>query len=388
MHLIFASSLVPCGPPESGYEIANQAIVDGLRRQGARVTHLGFQWPDRAPSDPDNTVSLGAIDVRTATASIGQKLLWLANAVRTGTPFSAAKLRIVGDDAVAAALDRIGPYDGLILNGVTLAGAFEKVLTNRPFLFVAHNVEHQSAAEAARFATGAVESLMYRREARVLTALEPRLIANAAHTFTLSGEDLDAFGLKGGGKASVLPLVTPQPEQPNGDRMPVFDIGMIGTWTWAPNRIGLEWFLQEVMPHLPPQASIAIAGQMPDGFPNRDQRVRFLGRVLDAKQFVRQCRVIALTARAGTGVQLKTIETFELGLPAVATPASLRGIDQVPANVRIAEPPEAFARQLAQMVVDQRAGTIHDLDGSAFHATQIAAMDQALQAALGPLASS
>ena len=386
MHLVFASSLVPCGPPESGYEIANQAIVDGLKRQGARVTHLGFEWPDRPPSDPGNTVSLGAIDVRTATAGMGQKLAWLAKAVRTGTPFSAAKLRIISDDAVAAALDRIGAFDGLILNGVTLAGAFEKVLTNRPFMFVAHNVEHESAAEAAKFATNPAERLIYQREARVLAALEPRLIGKAAHTFTLSGEDLEAFGLTDGKNASALPLVTPQSDAPNGTRVPVFDIGMIGTWTWAPNRIGLEWFLQQVVPHLPEQISIAIAGAMPDGFPNRDPRVRLLGRVLDAKQFVRQCRVIALTARVGTGVQLKTIEAFELGLPAVATPSSLRGIDRTPDNVRVETAPTEFAKRLAQSVVDHRTGTITDLDGSAFRAAQVAAMDRALQSALEPMA--
>ena len=45
----------------------------------------------------------------------------------------------------------------------------------------------------------------------------------------------------------------------------------------------------------------------------------FVGRVPDAVAFVLSGRTVPLISRAGTGVQLKTIETFELGLPAVAS---------------------------------------------------------------------
>ena len=32
MRLLFVTSLVPCGTPSTGYEIANEAIINGLRR--------------------------------------------------------------------------------------------------------------------------------------------------------------------------------------------------------------------------------------------------------------------------------------------------------------------------------------------------------------------
>ena len=65
---------------------------------------------------------------------------------------------------------------------------------------------------------------------------------------------------------------------------------------------------------------------------SRHPGVSFVGRVADAIAFVLSGRVVPLISRAGSGVQLKTIETFELGLPAVATSRSLRGIGAVPAN--------------------------------------------------------
>jgi len=384
MHLVFASSLVPCGTPESGFEIANAAIIAGLERAGARVSHIGFQWPGSSLDAPERTKSLGELDVKTDSASAGQKLTWLGKAMAGGLPFTSAKLRVLGDAELRAALDGIAPYDAVVINGAGLAGAFEKVLTEKPFFYVAHNVEHQSAAEAARRANSPVEQFMYRREARHLRALEDRLVAGARHVWTLTQEDRAAFGLEASDRASVLPLVTPLSAAavPKGARVPAFDAGMIGTWTWTPNRIGLEWFLQEVMPHLPEQVTIAIAGALPAGFPKRDKRVTFLGRVVDAKQFIRQCRIVTLTARAGTGVQLKTIEAFEAGLPAVATPSSLRGIADVPANVRTADTGRQFAELLTQQIVDHRVGAVGDLDAAAFRDTQIAGMDAAIGQAL------
>ena len=38
MHLLFATSIVPDGALASGYEIANGAIIEALRRAGVRVT--------------------------------------------------------------------------------------------------------------------------------------------------------------------------------------------------------------------------------------------------------------------------------------------------------------------------------------------------------------
>ena len=35
MHLVFVTSIVPDGSPSTGYEIANAAIVNALRRAGA-----------------------------------------------------------------------------------------------------------------------------------------------------------------------------------------------------------------------------------------------------------------------------------------------------------------------------------------------------------------
>ncbi|WP_432284797.1 glycosyltransferase family 4 protein [Aminobacter sp. BA135] len=375
MHLLFATSIVPDGALSSGYEIANQAIIDALRRAGVRVTVLGFGWPGKPPSDPENTILLGALDVRTDAAPLQRKLGWLANAVASGLTFASAKLRIVSDETVRQAIASAGPFDGYILNSVQMAAAFESLFRDRPSIFVAHNVEFRSAAENARAANGAFQRLLFRREARLLEVIERRLCRNARFVFTLAEEDRAELGVASDTRSVALPLVTrSQLPAHQGKRDIDCDAALIGTWTWEPNRIGLDWFLGKVVPHLRNDFRIRIAGSVPAGVSTPHPGVTFVGRVPDAQAFVRSAAVIPLISTSGSGVQLKTIETFELGLPSVATAHSLRGIAYKPANCTMTDDPVAFARAL-ERTVDQK---VAEVDGSDFHRRQIAALDLAV----------
>lgn len=381
MHLVFATSIVPHGVPATGYEIANAAIIDALRRAGVRVTVLGFTWPGKAPADPGNTVVLGSVDVRTDSASALQKLAWLSRAVVDGVTFSSVKLRAVDPATVRAALAKIEPYDGYVLNSVQLAGAFEGLFDDKPSIFVAHNVEHHSAKENAAAARDILQKYLFRREARLLETLERRLCAQAAFVFTLAEEDRAALGVNSSGKSAALPLVTPASTyRLSAGRRPKHDATLIGTWTWQPNRIGLDWFLEEVVPHLPESFHVAIAGSLPAGTRTPHRGVTFIGRVPDAIGFMLSGRVVPLISRAGNGVQLKTIEAFELGLPSVATSRSLRGIDSLPPNCVVADDPAEFARALREAAANTK-----DVDPQHFRREQRAELDRRIVLGLSAL---
>jgi len=381
MHLLFATSIVPDGALASGYEIANAAIIAALRRAGARVTVIGFTWPGKQPADPGNTIVLGALDVRTENSSSLQKLAWVAKAMLSGLTFASVKLRSVSDNEVLAAIERAGPFDGYVLNSVQFAGAFERLFDDRPSIFVAHNVEHRSARENAAAAHGLFQRFLFRREARLLKTMEERLCQRARFVFTLAQEDREALGVPSGDRSAVLPLVTfTQAPKQGIQRQIDCDAALIGTWTWQPNRIGLDWFLEKVVPHLRPDFRIRIAGNLPSGIASTHPGIKFVGRVPDAEAFVRSAAVIPLISTAGSGVQLKTIETFELGLPSVATSRSLRGIDHRPANCVVTDDPIAFARALEAAAADVR-----DVNGSAFHHRQVKALDAAVRNGLEKL---
>jgi hypothetical protein len=385
MHLLFVTSIVPDGKPTTGYEIANKAIVDGLARAGARVTVLGFVWPGSKPLDPGNTIVLGEVDVRNDTANLSQKLRWLGKAVLSGLTVSSVKLRVITREKFQAAIAAVGPFDAYVLNGVPLAGAFEDCFADKPQIFVAHNVEHRSARENADAATGAVQKYLFSRESRLLSGLEQRLCRAASFVFTLADDDIEALGLAGSGRAAALPLVTGAAPANKEGRKIERDIGLIGTWTWQPNRIGLEWFLRHVAPKLDKSIRVTVAGSAPAGLKAAWPGVTFAGRVPDATDFVCGCAVIPLVSRAGSGVQLKTIETFELGLPSVATALSVRGIADVPENCVVADDPVDFANAVNAMVARVRAGEDLTQPGDAFRTAQLARFDQQLRFGLDRL---
>jgi Glycosyl transferases group 1 len=383
MHLVFVTSLVPDGEPTTGYEIANQSVVQALRRNGVKVTSLGFNWAGKQAGRYEDAVILGEVDVRSETAGAAGKANWVAKAFASTLPVSSAKLRIVSDRSIREALVKLEPFDGYVINGATLAGAFQNLFRDKPYLYVAHNVEYLSAEENAVTANSSVKRFFFRREAKLLRDVELALTRNAVCTFTLAEEDREPLAVSMPGRSVVLPLITTgKPSISGATRDIEFDAGLIGTWTWQPNRVGLEWFLSEVAPRLPAGFSIGLAGHVPSDFGLIPPQVKVLGRVADAKEFVSSCAVIPLVSRSGTGVQLKTIETFEAGLPSVATRRSLRGIKTVPSNCVVADDPQAFAQALTQLAQQRRAGAVGKTDGAAFVRQQLFDQDKAVFLAL------
>ncbi len=382
MRLLFATSIVPDGALTSGYEIANAAVIDSLRRAGADVTIMGFIWPGRKPSDPD-TITLGELEVRTDAVSLPQKLKWLAGAVMSGLPVASAKLKVLSEHELRTRIKAAGPFDGYVLNAAPFAGAFESVFTDLPSVLVAHNVEHVSAQENAAAARDTFQRAVYAREARALKDMERRLCRNSRFVYTLAEEDRVALGVATDDRSAMLPLVTNASPQASLNRSIACDAALIGTWSWQPNRIGLDWFLEKVVPHLPQDFTVQIAGHMPGDVTSPHPGVKFVGRVPDAQEFVLSAAAIPLVSQAGTGVQLKTIEAFELGLPTVATTRSLRGIDYRPSNCTAVDDPKAFAEALIE-TARKRSSAI---DGSVFKNRQTAALDAGIARGLRALAS-
>jgi hypothetical protein len=371
MHLVFVSSLVPVENPSSGFDIANRAVLDGLRALGHRVSVIGYLQPGQTAVSGGDVHLLGEIEVTNAKVGAATKLRWLAKACLHRTTLSSAKMLEISSDHVEVLLKRLQPFDGIVLNSVQLPGAFASVFQKHKTIYVAHNVEAGSARENAATASSLLGRWLFKREAHYLEQLERRLTQAASAIWTFAEADRLGFGHAVSSRATVLPLVTRwNLAQSSAEKPPEYDLALIGTWSWQPNRIGLDWFLSKVVPLLPADMSIGIAGQLPDAPAISHPGIRLLGRVPDARAFVEAGAVLPLISRGGTGVQLKTIEIFELGMPSVATRASLRGIDALPANCAVSDDPAEFASLLIDKVAQVRAGDRQRLSGSVFHQAQ------------------
>lgn len=387
MRLAFLTSLIPVEKPDTGFEIANAAILDALRGAGHTVTAIGFTRKGEVPCHPDQAVVVDTIDIENSVASPFLKLKWLAAALMSNLPVPCAKLKLAGERRIADAVRDAGPFDAIILNGIMLPGALPDLMKLGPFGLIEHNIEYLSARQNADHAAHPLMRRLFAREARLLETIERQVCDAARFVWCLAEEDRAVLGPDMAEKSAVLPLVsTSAPISLPQDVSPAFDVGLIGTWTWAPNYTGLDWFIREVVPHLPSDIRVGIAGRLPGDIAGLPAHVQLLGRVPDAAAFLASCRTIALTSRAGTGVQLKTIEAFQLGKPAVATSLSLRGFNDRPDNVRLADEGPVFAAALAGLVADVRAGRVGNRDGAVFMAAQHRRMQQVIADGLARIA--
>jgi glycosyltransferase involved in cell wall biosynthesis len=341
MTVLFVTTIMP-GGRRTGSEVASAAFVDAMRAAGHRVVVLGYR---RAGTDPprheDDVV---AADRRIETRAAGlHPLGWMAGALVRRLPYSVAKYRSA---AYRGALGgQLAGAAAVVVDHAQMAWAVPSEGFGRPWAYLAHNVEHQLYAQAGGRARGPA-GWANRREARCIEAVERGLVRDAGGVWALSADDargLDELGAARPPRRFDLAPAAGDESEPDGE--PVWDVGLLGTWTWDANAAGLRWFLSQVRGRLPESARVAVAGA---GARVDGAGVESLGVVPDAAAFLRSARVVAVPSVAGSGVQVKTLDAIANGVPVVATRVALRGIPDPPPTVRVADRPEDFARALAE----------------------------------------
>ena len=195
-------------------------------------------------------------------------------------------------------------------------------------------------------------------------------------------------------KAHVLlyPAVPPAPTGPGGS-----DIVLVASNNSA-NVESVLWFLREVVP-LAPDVAVKIVGNVDAGVrsnaPRDYERFKswFVGRVDDPGAVYAKARLALLPTISGHGLSIKTVEAMASGLPLIATPLALRGMNGHAAalpGVAVADDALAFAKALRESAAtahipddgERRASAVRAYYEAHFSA---AAYQRNLAALIGPL---
>jgi hypothetical protein len=197
-----------------------------------------------------------------------------------------------------------------------------------PVVLRAQNVESDLWAAAGERGSG-LRGLLLRREAKRLTAWEGRAVRRSAATLALTAEDADRLRELAGGGARVEIVRAPFPELPPGTgrlagEPPVVVFGSRG---WLPNEESVSWFLGEVWPAVRTAVPGAVlhlfgaaegsetAGVVPHPSPSDSAEVYAPGSIL------------AVPLRFASGVRIKILEAWARGVPVVATPGAVAGLE-------------------------------------------------------------
>ena len=336
--ILFLTTVLPA-EASTGGESVSRAFVESLRASGNRVIVIGYgrHGSPTKPGPDDRDAGARHIETQSAGPTL---LVWLATALALRLPYSVAKYRSrryrrAVRDALAD-----GEPALLIVDHAQAAANLPRRDLDVPLVYLAHNVEHHLYEEA----TGSGNPLLRwlnRREARRISEVERRLASTAREVWALTaadGRDLEDLAA---GPVRIFAL--PPTTEPPAPAEPDHDVVMLGTWTWKANEAGLRWFCDEVLPLLPPGTGVAVAGRGAEGIAGERRGVVCTGFVDDPGTFLAHGRVEVVPARAGSGVQVKTLDAIAAGRPTVATRIALRGIDSPPGTVHVADEPADMA---------------------------------------------
>jgi hypothetical protein len=343
--VLVLTTVVP-GERRGGGEIVSQDIVDALVAAGREVRVVGYLRPDAAGPAAPGVVCAGRRPIETSAART-RALAWAARALATRDPYSVAKYdsrayRRIAREALAGGVDAVVADHAQVHFALRAAGPLPA-----PLVFVAHNAEARVYADAADAARGPARRRVWGRESRLMGACESDLAARARQVWTLTGDDASYFrDLCPSADVRTLDVgVRPPADDLRGSAAPRCDVALIGTWTWRANRLGLEWFADQVVPLLG-GLTVEVAGAGCDWLRGRFANVAVRGRVADAHAFLAGARAVAVPAVAGSGVQVKTLDAIASGAAVVATSTAVRGLGDLPASVAVADGAERFADEL------------------------------------------
>jgi glycosyltransferase involved in cell wall biosynthesis len=212
----------------------------------------------------------------------------------------------------------------VIADGPTAAAALARLARVRPVIYNAHNLESGFRHDLDAHGLGSP---------RALRVFERRLLASAAESWMVSDSDLAAarelcpqarlrYVPNVVDVASIATPVSPPP----GERRAVF----VANFAYEPNRNGLRFLLDEVFPRVweeLPDARLALVGGGLQRPASTDARIETHGFVPDlADAYARASCALAPLLQGG-GTPLKLIEALAYGLPVIATPRAVAGLE-------------------------------------------------------------
>ena len=132
------------------------------------------------------------------------------------------------------------------------------------------------------------------------------------------------------------------------------DVLFVGDMSYQPNRQATEIIAKYIAPELHqklPQTHICIVGRSPPQIPNTPLNVQILGYTPNLSVVTRRCAVAIAPLYAGAGIKYKILTYLLYGLPVVATPKAVEGLDsEVKRFINVVARPENFAGAILHII--------------------------------------
>lgn len=338
------------------YGVARALALNG----GLDLLYARFGAPE-----PDAAFrAIPGIELHEVLTSRGARRLLAYGAARaSGVPDAFAR----GVSPELARMARVLAGDSqrgrIVADGPTAAATLTGLARTRPVVYNAHNLESSFRHDLDD--AGGLGS------PRALRAFERRLLARASESWMVSQSDMRAaHELCPSARLRYVPNVVDVAAiapvaAPDGERRAVF----VANFAYEPNRNGLRFLLNEVFPRvwaqLPDARLTLVGGGLDDCGPIGGgpigggldgpaagyERVQTLGFIPDLTDAYAHATCALAPLLQGGGTPLKLIEALAYGLPVVATPRAVAGLEvRDGEHCLVAEGADAFAAAILRVL--------------------------------------
>lgn len=303
----------------SGQMVRTYGVARALAAAGGGLTVLYARFEGEQPDEAFS--SIRGIDLCEAVPSRGaRRALTFAGSLAQGIPRGIA--RGVSPELVAEATRLAGePGRGrVVADGPVAAAALWALAGRRPVIYNAHNLESSFRHE-----------LTEESGADALRRFERRLLARAAESWMVSEPDLEAAAaLCPRARLRYAPnVVDVTAIEPVSGTAPEQRAVFVANFAYEPNRNGVRFLLEEVLPRVwaeLPEARLALVGGGLERVPSNDPRVEATGFLSDLRDAYASARCAVVPLLQGGGTPLKFVEALAYGLPVLATPRAAAGL--------------------------------------------------------------
>lgn len=207
------------------------------------------------------------------------------------------------------------------------------VCGNIPMVLNEHNVESELVAQKVEITGNPVFRWVLAREYKLLREFEKVSCKRMNNVLACSDDDVLKLHEMGASRVHCIPNgVDTQKLVPCDGEMDMNSMVFLGGMGWYPNRLGVQWFINEVMPRIVavnPKATFNIVGN-----PEPEIEIPRLlsaniirhGFVDDFRPIVNAAAVMVVPIQLGSGTRLKVVEAAALGKCMVSTFKGAEGV--------------------------------------------------------------
>jgi glycosyltransferase involved in cell wall biosynthesis len=223
-------------------------------------------------------------------------------------------------------------YDLVLVNGSDLLWVLDLVDSKLPVVVWAHNLEHELfARQLDSVRLPALMRSVFMSDLHKLEDYEMQGLTRATGTIFISSIEADRMSSHLGSSRvlCVPPLFvhSPEPERRLRGSTGRIELGFLANLAWWPNRDGLNWFLEKVLPHCGAGVRLNLFGVGSEKY-NSMQSASVVGHgyVPDIQSVWNSCDVMICPIRNGGGVNIKLAEAIYNAMPVLATPFAVGGL--------------------------------------------------------------